>query len=132
MSGKVAAFREYGVKLRNDRYSWSGRTEDGKTVVLQLWKDHFDYKNKPVSYSDFEDPRLSTWVDRRGNLDRIEDIRWAIDHCDGRFRVVIGVAKDIDVHTRETASAYARPNILMKVVRFNELTGELHAEMVVE
>src|SRR3954451_13214052 len=97
MSGKVAAFAHFGVKLRSDRWSWSGRTADGKTVVLQLWKDHFNYKTHPVSWSDFDDVRVALWTGRPGNFDRIEDIKWAVDRCEGKFRVVIGIAKRTDV-----------------------------------
>jgi hypothetical protein len=105
MSGKVAAFACFGVKLRNDRWSWSGRTDNGKAVVLQLWNDHFDWDSDPISYSDFDDPRLPIWQNRRGNRLRIEDIKWAEDNCDGKFYVVLGTSKTIETNTRDTVKA---------------------------
>jgi hypothetical protein len=35
------AFRAYGVEPRNANWSWSGKSADGKTVVVTLWKDEF-------------------------------------------------------------------------------------------
>ena len=128
MSGKVRAFAHFGVKLRNDTWSWSGRTDDGTVVVLQLWKDHFDYKSRPISYSDIGDPRLPVWQDRKGNRERIENVKWAIAHCGGKFRVVIGIAKDTDVDARETDEAYPQQKLTMRIVEFNESTGEIRAE----
>jgi hypothetical protein len=130
VTGKVKAFEALGVTLKNDRWSWSGRTPDGKTVVLQLWKDRLNYKTKPISYNDFDDPTLPTWINRPGNKDRIEDLKWARAHCEGTFRVVIGVAKDIHANPRETIEAYHRGDLIMKIVEFNEETGEFRAEMV--
>ena len=132
MSGKVEAFAYFGVSLNNDRWSWSGKTPDGKTVVLQLWKDFLNYKTQPKSYDVFNDHRLPTWIDKPGNTERKDDIKWAIEHCDGKFRVVIGVAKDVNSETRETAEAYAQRNMIMKIVKFDERTGEFRAEMVDE
>ena len=131
MSGKVAAFARFGVALHNERWSWSGKSSDGKTVVLQLWKDRLNYKTKPISYSDFKDPSLPEWRDRPGNKERIENLKWAKEHCDGRFHVVIGVAKDVNAHPRETLEAFAQPNLIMKITEFDEATGEFNAQQVV-
>lgn len=130
MSGKISAFARYGVKLRNDRWSWSGRTANDEKVVLQLWNDHFDWDSDPISYSDFDDPRLPIWRHRLGNRYRIEDIKWAEDNCDGKFYVVLATSKTPETNTRETVKACARPDLLMKVVRFNKETGELFAQKV--
>ena len=130
MAGKVQAFEYFGIKLRNDRWSWSGRTADGKTVAIQLWKDHFDYKTKPISYSDFGDKRLPLWTSRLGNLERIENLKWAAHNCEGQFRVVIGTPVDDNVDSRQTSDAYPQKRMVMKIVDFNETTGELRAEMV--
>ena len=129
MSGKVKAFAELGVSLRNDRWSWSGKTTDGTTVVLQLWKDRLNYKTKPISYSDFDDPLLPKWINLPGNRERIENLKWEQEHCDNKFRVVIGVAKDVTSETRETAEAYAKRNMVMKIVEFDQNSGEFRAEL---
>jgi hypothetical protein len=132
MSGKVAAFNRFGVTLHNDRWSWSGKAPDGNTIVLQLWKDRLNYKTKPISYSDFKDPLLPQWRDRPGNKERIDNLRWALSHCNGKFRVVIGVAKDTKAQPRETLEAFAQPNMLMKITDFDEETGEFSAEQVAD
>jgi hypothetical protein len=96
---------------------------------LAVWKDHFNYKSRPISYSDFNDPKLPIWAGRPGNKERIENLKWAREHCGGKFRVVIGVSKNIDAETRETIAAY-ETKMIMRIVEFNEATGELRAEMV--
>lgn len=128
--GKVKAFAHFDVSLKNDRWSWSGKTVDGKAVVLQLWRDILNDQTTPKSYDVFGDPRLPEWIKKHGNTERIKDIKWAIERCDGNFRVVIGHAKDVTIGVRRTAAACPQPNLIMKIVKFNENTGEFRAEAV--
>ena len=130
MSGKVAAFASFGVTLKNDRWSWSGRTSDGKTVAIQLWLDGIKSSPDAVTYSDYDDPNLDLWMNLPGNRERIENIKWAIAHCNGEFRVVIGVAKDVNARPRATLRAYPKPQMIMKIKTFDEETGEFSAELV--
>ena len=95
MSGKVAAFRHYGVILRNEQWSWSGMTPDGE-VVLALWQDEFHYEDSPVWYSPNAET-LHLWKDRPGNRERISNLIHAREHRGGRFRVV--VLKAVDTRT---------------------------------
>jgi hypothetical protein len=60
--------------LKNDQWSWSGVSSDGKVVVLTIWKDEMNYKSKPPSYNLFGHPSLSDWQDRPGNRERIENL----------------------------------------------------------
>lgn len=64
--------------------------------------------------------------DRPGNGERLENLKWARDHCDGLFRVVITVAKDEKAHPREIAECYPR-DLLMRLVDLDEATGEFRA-----
>ena len=129
MSGKVQAFAHFGVILKNDQWSWSGRTSDGTVVVLTIWEDQINNKTKPRSYSLFGDPNLSDWIDRLGNRERIENLKWARDHCDGKFSVIIAKAKDTTARTREIAEAY-HTKMTMRLTDLNEETGEFSAEVV--
>ena len=88
------AFDYFGAKGTNQRWNWSARSDDGKIVVLALWKDVFDYKNKPASYDTF-DLNTEAWSDTNGNRERLQQLIWARDNCDGLFRVVIAIAKDV-------------------------------------
>jgi hypothetical protein len=131
MSGKVAAFESFGAKLPNDRWAWSAIASDNR-VVLQLWKDRLKRSGEPpcFRYSTFNDPNRSFWQSLPGNRQRIDHLKFAQANCDGRFSVVIGVAKDTQVQPRETAEAYPS-KIEMRLIELNEETGEFSAEQVV-
>ncbi len=130
MTGLAKAFAHFGAVGKNQRWSWSARTRDGKTVVMTLWKDHLNYSNKPVVYDTFNQQSLTRWTDLPGNRERIENLKWARDHCDGLFRVVIAVAKDVTAVPREIADCFPQDRILMRITDLNEDTGEFRAVMV--
>lgn len=123
-----AAFAHFGAKGRNPRWSWSARSEDGRTVVMTFWKDEFDYSTKPISYSSFG-PNTAVWTNRPGNKERVENLIWARDHCDGLLRVVITVAEDVKANPRRIASCTPQDKLIMRLVELNEETGEFRAEL---
>jgi hypothetical protein len=127
MTGLAAAFAHYGVAPKNPRWSWSARSKDGKTVVMTLWKDFFNYKSRPIVYEDYGEKNLDKWKNRPGNSERIENLIWARDHCGGLFKVVIAVAKDINVDPRSIAESYPQDRLVMRLIDLNEDTGEFRA-----
>lgn len=128
MSGKVEAFARYGVKLKNDRWSWSGISPAGD-VVLGLWQDEFDFRSTPPSYRANAET-IALWHDRPGNRERIEHLAHARKNTGGRFRVVVMRAKDITADPREVAEAFARENMNMELVEFDEDSGLFTARLV--
>lgn len=127
MAGLAEAFRRAGVTLKNPRWSWSGRTRNGETVVMTLWKDLFDYRARPITYSNAGLENLAVWVDRPGNKERLENLKWARDCCDGLFRVVVVTAKDTNAEPREIEDAYYHERLIMKLVELDDQTGEFRA-----
>jgi hypothetical protein len=127
MTGLAKAFATFGAAGKNPRWSWSARSSDDQTVVMTFWKDAFDYSSSPISYSTFGSPRLHIWKDKPGNRERIENLKWARDRCDGLMKVVIIEAKDLNVDKREIAESYAQRRMVMKLVELNEETGEFSA-----
>jgi len=129
--GRVQAFADYGVRLRNDQSSWSGRTADGE-VVASLWIDHFNYRTRPASYSTFNDPDFDKWKDRPGVRELIADLVHARDNWAGRFHVVIVSAVDTNAEPRTTipGESYAQPKMIMQLTGLNEVTGEFSAYIV--
>ena len=117
VTGLAPAFRTFGAVGKNPRWSWSARTPDGKTVVMTFWKDQLNYSTKPISYSSFGSPSLEQWKDQSGNHERIENLKWARDHCDGLMRVVIITAVDEKADGRRIARSYLQKRMVMKLMK---------------
>lgn len=126
MSGLAEAFRAFGAKGKNPRWSWSARTPDGK-VVMTFWKDQLNYSSQPISYSNFGSRTLEHWTDQPGNIERIENLKWVRDHCDGIMHVVIIEAADTTAAPRSISSCFPHHRLLMKLTALNEETGEFSA-----
>jgi hypothetical protein len=128
---KADAFAYFnGATARNSRWGWSGRSPDGRTVVITLWEDEIHYDGNTLVADMFGHERLHLWTHRLGNRGRIQDLAWARDRCDGLFRVVMTVAKDIKATPRSIARCYPQKTLVMKLIRLNEKTGEFRAESV--
>ena len=127
---KTAAFAEYGITCKNVRWSWSGRSPDGQRVALTFWEDRFsDLRTKPILYDD------TNWIDssictKPGNTERIENIRWALDHLNGEVGVVFLKAKDTKAEPRQIIECYARKDMHMRITDFDPDTGEWKAKSV--
>jgi hypothetical protein len=128
--GKNEAFEHLGATAKHSRKSWSARSADGKTVVVTLWRDGIDYGAKPIVYDTYNRADLHLWKDTFGNRERIENLIWAKAHCDGKFRVVITVAKDVTAYPREIEECYPKDDWVMKITGLDELTGEFRAEKI--
>ena len=116
------AFAHFGTKARNVQWSWSARSEDGKTVVGTLWQDQFERKDGRLVYSR---PGLDS-VEANGNLgfkEWKENLIWAQDHCEGRIHVIVAIAKDPKAHPRSIKECF--PSAM--VMRLKELDRETGA-----
>lgn len=80
MTGLAAAFQAYGARGRNPRWSWSARTPDDQ-IVMTFWSDQFRKEGTRLTYSTIGRSDLSKWQDLPGNRERIENLKWAKDHC---------------------------------------------------
>jgi hypothetical protein len=127
VSGLKRAFDHFGAKPKNIRWSVSGRTPDGRTVVMVLWKHRLDYHSQPISYSHFGWRQLLDHNDEPSAHERVENLKWARDHCDGLFRVIIAVPIDTNDLTRGIAEAFPQPRLIMRLVEIKEQTGEFRA-----
>jgi len=76
---KKDAFAKFGVTQLNERWSWSGVSEDQKTLALTLWTDqyHFDKETKIHHWSTFNCDN-ERWINDHGNAHRIRDIQFAL------------------------------------------------------
>jgi hypothetical protein len=98
--------------------------------VLTLWDDQFDRTTDPITYSNFGSDELALWTGQNGNRERIENIKWAQAHCDGKFRVVLTKAKETGVFPRSIASAEPIDDLTMRIADFDPQTGEFSAVSV--
>ena len=121
------AFADFdGARARNPRWAWSARSPDGRTVVITHWEDRISDDGNTVTYYDPGETRRL----RHGNKDRIKNLIWARDNCDGLFRVVMVAAKDTKARPRSTAKRYPEKTLVMKLISLDEHTGEFRAESV--
>lgn len=128
---RAEAFAHFNVKVKNSRWSWSARSEDGKTIVLTLWQDELKKgDNNTFVYHAKTRGDHAEWIKRPGNRERLENLKWAKEHCNGLFRVVVAIAEDVTAVPREIKECFPHPNLTMKIVELNEDTGEFRAVSV--
>jgi hypothetical protein len=123
----AGAFAHFGTIARNPRWSWSAVSPDQKTVAVTLWEDQISADG---SVDFFGHPKLDRWQSQPGNKDRIRNLKIARDNCDGLFRVVRVIAKDVQAIPREIADRRPDDDTVMKLTDLNEETGEFSAVRV--
>jgi hypothetical protein len=112
-------FESFGCTPTNIRWSWTALNEQTNTVVLTCWADGFAngiYR------------RIHT-ASGNGYKELVRHIRWAQEHADGILHVIMAKAKDRYAHPRKIESCEPS-NLKMKIVSFNEATGELIAKPI--
>ena len=125
---KTDAFASFGVRLRNPQWSWSGQSDDHRTVAVVLWQDGVKGRNGQLTYADFGEPDAE-WRQRLGAKARIEDLILCRDELDGRFRAVIAVAVDRDADPRQIKTCHPQPSAWWRLDEFNPVTGEFSAHV---
>ena len=73
---KKEAFLKYGIKQKNERWSWAGISDDKSLVVLTIWTDQREWHQETKTFvtSTFN-CRNELWIDSKGNIERIEIIQ---------------------------------------------------------
>lgn len=122
------AFGHFGAVAKNPRWSWSARSADAKTVVLTWWTDETRYDGDRLIFDMVNHPRLDIWRGRKGNRDRIRNLKLARDNCDGLFRIVWCKARDTKADVREATERWPDNDLRMRLTFLDENTGEFRAE----
>ena len=129
--GLAKAFAHFGAAGKNQRWSWSARSVDGKVIVLALWKDQFNYTTKPPRYHATSDATNSTeWLKRPGNNERLENLIWAEENCGGQFHVVVIEAVDPDMEPRKIKTGHPSDRMIGQIIKLNRDTGEFEAKIL--
>lgn len=58
----------------------------------------------------------------------MDNLVWARDHCDGRFRVIVAKAKDVNSNPRSIEECFPREKLVMRLKRLDLETGNFIAE----
>ncbi len=77
----------------------------------------------------FGDPKLPPWINRSGNRERIEHLKWARDNRNGLFQVIIAAAVDVMAEPHEIDEAY-NTQMVMRLTDLDETTGEFSEEVM--
>jgi hypothetical protein len=120
-------FARFGAVCTNPRWSWSARSPDGKTVVVTMWQDEIKGSGGTLVYE--SRPRLRE-KKRHGAIERLENLKWARDHCEGLVRVVIAIAKDVTADPRTAIDWFPKEGMFMRITQLDEQTGAFRAESV--
>lgn len=123
---KTEAFAYFGAVMDNVRWSWSGISEDGNTVVIVLWQDGVKFENGIPVYRD-EDDLDAEWRQRTGSIYRSRHLRHAMEHCGGKFRAVIAKVRDVNADPREIESCFPQKNVIWTITSFDDKTDAFTA-----
>lgn len=120
--GKAEEFAKLGVKLQNSQWSWSGKSDDGDTVALTLWRHKITNGGKFYCDDVKEIAQLNL-----GAKYRIEHLKYAKEKLGGRFKAVIAVAKDEAAELLLAKRYYAWQGVEWRIEDFDESTGSFTA-----
>ena len=124
-TSKKEAFAQFGVIQRNERWSWSGISNDTQTLVLTIWSDqyHWNQESRTFEWSNFGcDNEL--WRHDTGNTHRIADIQYGLTKLEGRFRAIRVEPEKVLLPERVIARVHPIAHLEWQITDFDPSTGE--------
>ena len=119
-------FEHFGASCKNPQWSWSAKSADGRVVVMCMWQDEIKREGDRMVYQSLT-PRRGE-QNRPGAKERLDNLKWAREHCDGLARVVVMRAKDTKEDPRSIAECFPHDKLVMRIIHIDEATGEFRAE----
>ena len=119
-------FEHFGALCKNPQWSWSAKSADGRVVVMCMWQDEIKREGDRMVYQSLT-PRRGE-QNRPGAKERLENLKWAREHCDGLARVVVMRANDTKADPRSIAECFPHDKLVMRITHIDEATGEFRAE----
>jgi hypothetical protein len=119
-------FEHFGASCKNPQWSWSAKSADGRVVVMCMWQDEIKREGDRMVYQSLT-PRRGE-ENRPGAKERLENLKWAREHCDGLARVVVMRANDTKADPRSIAECFPHDKLVMRITHIDEATGEFRAE----
>lgn len=107
------------------RQSWSALSRDRTTVVVTMWEDLI----VNGVYDVFTHSDLPRWRNTLGNRERIANLKFARDNCNGLFKVIRLVAQDPTRYPRSVL--YATPDQRTWILTsLDEQTGQFRVNAI--
>ena len=123
-----ACFDFFGVTPKNPRWSWSGRSPDGKTVAVTFWNDEFE--NGGRTYRSDPSRREGKWIGSPAHKELIENLIWSRDHCDGVLRIIIATPKNAKASPRAIHECYPQKRLKMRITHLDDTTGDFITQRI--
>jgi hypothetical protein len=116
------SFEHFGAARSRRHFGGSAISDDGATVVVAMWEDEIVREDNRVTYQSRFGPPLRG-KSRKISMQWITHIKWAIAHCDGRVRVVVLTAEDMQANPRVVSSCCPDDALIMRITGFDAKTG---------
>ena len=91
-----------------------------------MWQDEIKREGERMVYQSLT-PRRGE-QNRPGAKERLDNLKWAREHCDGLARVVVMRANDTKADPRSIAECFPHDKLVMRITHIDEATGEFRAE----
>jgi len=123
------AFAAFDAKPLNPVWSWSAISRGKSHLVLTIWSDQYQI-NANADYLSFVWSNFGCdnhlWAHKLGNRYRIRDIKYALEHFEGKFKAIKVVADPDLIPERKILRCHPLPHE-WKITEFNPDTGECAA-----
>lgn len=127
---KKQCFEAFNTRQKNPRWSWSARSDDGKTVAVTFWQDRFEDGGRVYrSYTHSSD---YTGHGTPGHTELIENLAWARDYCNGELNVIIAIAQDRKASPRAILECFPNFRFKMRILQLAEDVGDFAVERLEE
>jgi hypothetical protein len=123
----TACFEFFGTKPVNPRWSWSARSDDGKTVVVTLWQDEFQGGAGELIYVR---AGATGWANRHGYQELMNNLEWARDQCGAKVRVIVAIKRDRNERPPRIAECFPQKKLVMRVAELDPGTGAFRLEQI--
>ena len=124
-----ACFEYFGTVPKNPRWSWSGRSADGKVVSVTFWQDQFEDGGR--IYRSRRRPGEKA-MSKPGRTELIGNLKWAQDNCKGVLRIILARAKDTKAEPRSILECFPHKTLRMRITHLDEVTGAYVTERIEE
>jgi hypothetical protein len=122
-------FDFFGTVPKNPRWSWSGRSPDGKVVAVTFWQDQFEEGGRVYRGRRRPDEKA---MNKPGRTELLENLKWAHENCNGVLRIIIAIPKDPKAEPRSILECFPHKTLRMRLTHFDEAAGLYVAERIEE